>query len=96
MKSRREFHKTVAALATTAAVVGVDAASAQPDANPTAAAADSLFALIRARYGNFLDAEQLEQVRRSVRNRQAAADILKRVPLKNSDEPAFVFSADVT
>src|SRR5687768_6215161 len=96
-RTRREFHKSLAALATVSAVGGSAAAlaqAAQPPRDPAAASADALFALVQARFGAFLNAEQLEQVRRSIRNRVTAADVLRRVQLKNSDEPAFAFSAD--
>lgn len=97
MKSRRQFHKTVAALATGSATAAT--ALAQPNEqpkDPAAATAEALFTVIRARYGQFLTAEQLDLVQRSVRNRVATAETLRRVQLKNSDEPAFAFSADIS
>jgi hypothetical protein len=59
-----------------------------------ASVADALFAVARAKYGGHLNAEQLDEVRRAIQRDQFSAEQLRKVPLRNGDEPAFVFRAD--
>jgi hypothetical protein len=91
-KTRRNFHKATAALAAGALFGTATESHAQ---QPAATVADALLEIVRTRYGQFLDEDQLRSVRRSIASRLASAEQLRRVPLKNSDEPAFAFSADV-
>ncbi len=91
--SRREFHAAVALLA--AAPLAAFAADEKPPADALAGTADGLVAAAKARYGARLTAEQLAEVEKSVRGGLARAEAMKKVPLKNGDEPAFAFSADV-
>ena len=56
---------------------------------------ESLLALVRARYGEHLDKEQMEAVHHSIRRRLARAEVLKRYPVQNGDDPALVFRADL-
>jgi len=53
--------------------------------------AESLFDLVKARYGDRLTPEQLEEVRRGVERIVEAAEALRRVRLENWEEPLFVF-----
>ena len=96
-KSRRDFNKTVALLA--AGAVGATAADAGPAQEkpltlPTTSQA--LMDIVRSRYGKHLNEEQLKRVRQKILAGLRSADQLRKVPLKNSDEPAFLFQADVT
>ena len=51
-----------------------------------------LFELVRTRYGNFLNEEQLESVRLSINEIVKNAEALSRVPLENSQEPMSLFT----
>jgi hypothetical protein len=48
---------------------------------------DSLFALVRERYGDRLTPAQLDEVRKGVKGVVLAARALRAVKLENSDEP---------
>jgi hypothetical protein len=52
---------------------------------------DRLFEIVKARYGNRLDTEQLKEVRKGVAVIVETADTLASVKLTNSDEPFSVF-----
>lgn len=93
--SRREFSKSLALLA--AAPLLTHSATAQ-DAKalePLAAAAVDLSELLRRRHGKDLTPEQLKAIQQSIFRGLLAAERMNQVKLANSDEPAFVFSADV-
>jgi hypothetical protein len=91
--SRREFHAALAFLA--AAPLGALGADEKQATDPIRAAADGLIAAAKARYGAYLTAEQFAEVEKSVRSGVLRAEAMRKVPLKNGDEPAFAFSADV-
>ena len=58
------------------------------------AAEDLLLEIVRQRYPHEnLTEDVLEAIRRDLRGVVARGELLRRYPLKNSDEPAFVFSA---
>jgi hypothetical protein len=104
--SRRKFAKTLAVMAATPLVSRAAPAAAQeptaarprpPQATPTdapAPAAEALTEAARHRYP-FLKKDDLEQIKRSIDRTLRNADRLKQFDLRNSDEPAFAFSADV-
>jgi len=97
-KDRREFHKTIGLLAAgSLGLPALEAGAAQSagDGNPRTVAATALMDIIRARYGKFLSEDQLKRVRQKVLGNVSTAESLRRVPLQNSDEPAFVFRADL-
>ena len=97
-KDRREFHKTIGLLAAgSLGLASLEAGAAQPagDGNPRTVAAAALMDIIRARYGKFLGEDQLKRVRQKVLGNVSTAESLRRVPLHNSDEPAFIFRADL-
>jgi hypothetical protein len=48
---------------------------------------DALFALVRARYGDRMTAEQLDELRKGVEVTAEAMRALRAVKLRNSDEP---------
>ena len=68
---------------------------AKPTVDPATATVDALVEIVRARYGKHLTDEQLKVIRQGIGRDQRSAEALKRVPLKNSDEPAFAFRADI-
>src|SRR5262245_33766488 len=97
-KDRREFHKSIGLL--TAGSLGLTtmqagAAQTAGDGNPRTIAAAALMDIIRSRYGRFLNEEQLKRVRQKVLGNLSIAEALRRAPLQISDEPAFVFRADL-
>ena len=63
----------------------------QPEA--VRAEVEAMLALVRARYGSRLDAEQLAGVRTAVEGIVQAARALRAVRLTNADEPAQPFAA---
>jgi hypothetical protein len=67
--------------------------AAKPEAATTPAKA--LAEVVRLRHGKHLTEEQLKEIERSIERGLASADRLKRFKLKNGDEPAFAFSAEV-
>ena len=95
--SRRQFAKTVATtlaaatLAQAQTPAGAKEQSGPPEPSPVAAA---YLELARARFGDKLSPEQLEQLRKDFDNYVRNSDRLRAVKLKNGDEPDFVFSAD--
>ena len=58
-----------------------------------AAEVETMLALVRARYGDRLDAEQVAAVRTSIEAIVQAARALRAVRLTNGDEPAQPFAA---
>jgi hypothetical protein len=99
--TRREFARAliVTAAATAAAATAPDLAKAydppgpKPEGPP--AVAQALAGAARVRYGKHLTDEQLAAVQRSITNSLVTADRLAKLPLKNSDEPAVIFHADL-
>ena len=54
--------------------------------------AQALFQMVRSRYGDRLDADQLDEVREGVDAIVEAARALRSVKLRNGDEPISVFT----
>jgi hypothetical protein len=98
-KSRREFNKTIGLLATGTLglpIMEAGAAAQQTgDGTPRTVTVTALMDIIRSRYGKFLSEDQLKRVRQKVLGNLSIAEALRRIPLQNSDEPAFVFRADL-
>jgi hypothetical protein len=63
------------------------------DADAVRAEVDTMLALVRARYGSRLDAEQLAGVRTAIEAIVQASRALRAVRLTNADEPAQPFAA---
>jgi len=105
--SRREFHRAAATAATLSLVPGWIAAAQEPPgtkepprAEPSAgdsaapsAEAAALAGIVRMRYGSRLDAAALGEITRSVDGGLKGAASLRKVPLENGEEPAFIFRA---
>lgn len=95
--SRRQFGKNLALLA--AVPLTVPALAAAPDkpkdVPPAVSEAEALTAVVRARHGKHLTEEQLKQVTLSIRRSELSAERLRKLELRNSDEPAFTFRADL-
>ena len=103
-RTRREFAKSLAVVAATPlmAKAGIapeaEPAAAQqtpPPANPFAPQAEALTEVVRRRYAQYLNDEQLEAVKRSIERALRGGDTLNKFALTNGDEPAFAFSADL-
>lgn len=102
-RTRREFAKSLAVVAATPlmAKAGIapdaETAAAQqtPPANPFAPQAEALTEVVRRRYSQYLNKEQLEAVSRSIERALRGGDTLNKFDLTNGDEPAFAFSADL-
>jgi len=63
------------------------------EAEAVRAEVDAMLALVRERYGNRLDADQLAGVRTSIEAIVQASRALRAVRLTNADEPAQPFAA---
>ena len=113
--TRREFAKTLAAIAATpllgpaiAQVALGNAASANPADLPLGIPAEpqvqapekplpeveALAEVARIQYGKNLTDDQMTEIKRSLSGRFRAAEAMKKIKLANSDEPAFIFSAN--
>ena len=53
--------------------------------------AELMFDVVRERYGDRLDDEQLEEVRKGVEDIFEAAQTLREIKLENGDEPFSMF-----
>jgi hypothetical protein len=90
--SRREFATAMGMLA---------ASSLLPEASLPAApgkrmdVGEALMDIVRVRYGQYLRDEQLKDLEQRLRQQLLIAELMKQSKLKNSEEPAFVFRADV-
>jgi hypothetical protein len=95
--SRREFGKALAAAAVAPLGLASHALAADDTKIPRQLleTADAQVKIVQARFGKFLTQEQTKEVVQSVIRSRYAADALGRVKLKNSDEPAFAFRADL-
>jgi len=95
---RRDFGRAVAALAAgvalTPAAVADEPKSKPKDEPKSPTLAELTEQMIRLRFGAHLSEEQIKRLAQRVQSQRAAADALKKIPLKNSDEPAFIFSVD--
>lgn len=92
--TRRQFGQAVGLVAGLAFVPGAAAQQAEP-ADTVQALTEALSGVVRARYGQFLSDEQMRDVEKAIARKQRSAHLMRQVKLKNSDEPAFVFRADV-
>jgi hypothetical protein len=100
--TRREFAKTLAVIAATPlvsagdtlSVFGTETTQAQTTEQPSPVS-DALAEVVRLRYGKNLTEEQLKEVKQSIDQAQRSAERLKQFKLSNSDEPAFIFNADI-
>jgi hypothetical protein len=81
--------------------MGMLAGSLLTSAGPAAApekrmdVGEALMVIIRVRYGQYLRDEQLKDLEQKLRQHLLIAEFMKQSKLNNSDEPAFVFRADV-
>ena len=62
------------------------------DENDLGVEAESLFETVRQKYGERVDEEQLEAVRKEVGEIARNAEVLRAVKLDNGDQPFFVFA----
>src|SRR5262249_50210232 len=99
--NRREFGRTLAALAATPLVAGAGAGfgpaeePAKPKpADPQTEVAKALGEIAKTRYGKFLNEDQLKSVQRRIAGNVRNGAFMARFKLKNGDEPAFLFQAD--
>jgi len=99
---------TLGAPARALAQAAKNAASAKPDTMKTTAPADTskvegekapsedalaLTMIVRRRYGQYLNADQLKSITEELDFRLQSGDRLKAAKLTNGDEPDFIFHA---
>jgi hypothetical protein len=99
--SRRNFIKTLATvplvpafIVATLPVTGGSGSgvSQQAPAEPSSAAR-ALTGVVRARYGTYITAIQLDEVQKDIESGLKTSQRLRALKLKNGDEPDFIFSA---
>jgi hypothetical protein len=89
------------ALAAAAPLAAVAAAGAEqpagppPRAEPFADVARALTEVVRLRYGKYLTEEQLKRIRPQIERGLRVRSAFRRPPLRNGDEPDFLFVAEV-
>src|SRR5437868_4308328 len=88
--TRRQFARNLALLGA-APLAATEAVAAEAPMSP----AEALLEIVKLRYGRFLTPAQLANVQRSIQRQQQAATLMQAVPLRNGDEPAFAFRADL-
>jgi hypothetical protein len=95
--SRRDFARTLVTIAAAPLAVAAfgshSATSGPPDL--VAEAAMTLTDLAHNRYGAFLTRDQVQALKRRFASTILTGQRLKQFKLQNSDEPAFLFRADV-
>ncbi len=94
--SRRQFAKAVGATlaAATLAQAQTPAKTKETAAQESSPVAAAYLEVARARFGDKLSPEQLEQLRKELDGYVRNSERLRAVKLQNGDEPDFVFSAD--
>jgi hypothetical protein len=98
--TRREFARDLALLAAATPLAAASAQGAQPADPPrpaegVAGMAQALTEVIRLRHAKHLTEDQLQRVRQQVERNLRSGAALRRPPLRNGDEPDFVFFAEV-
>jgi hypothetical protein len=98
--TRREFNKSLALAAAAPLAVCAAAAADQPAGQPPpaealAGTAQALTEVVRLRYGKHVTDVQLKRVRQQIERGLRGRNALRRPPLRNADEPDFVFFAEV-
>ncbi len=88
--TRRDFAKTMTALAAVPLVGG----QAPAQSAPADTAAVGLIEVLRLRHGH-LSAEQLRRLRAQLQANLDISQRLRAFPLTSGDEPVFQYSADV-
>ncbi len=107
--NRRDFAKRIAVGATVPLTATLETATATADQKPQQAEkpqpekkqpakppsqADLLLEVVKQRYpGKQLDESVLSAIRNDLRGDMSRSKVLSSFPLKNSDEPRFVFAA---
>ncbi|HEV7859628.1 MAG TPA: hypothetical protein VGO91_13515 [Pyrinomonadaceae bacterium] len=107
--SRRQFAKNVSAailsapLAASLAQAQAPAKSKEAPAPPNpqqgqtppkpSPVAEAYADVAHARFGDKVTPEQMEQIKKKLEGKVDAADRLRKVKLKNEDEPDFIFNA---
>jgi hypothetical protein len=99
--TRRDFARTLivtaaaSAAAATAPPLAVADDPPKPKLEGVPAVGQALTDAARARYGKHLTDDQLTAVQRTITNNLFMGDRLVKLPLKNGDEPAVIFRADL-
>ncbi len=104
--SRRAFAKSLAAIAAVPLVADATGSATPVPSKPVApplpqgtkppsALAQALTDAAKARYGKFINPDDLPKLAQDLDGTLAAAERVGRVKLANGDEPAFTFTADI-
>jgi hypothetical protein len=84
-KNRRTFLRSLPLIPAAGIAVAQDAPS------PNAAQIDALADTVRLRYGQYLVAGDMEEIKRGIERMQRSAEAILKVKVTNSDEPDFSF-----
>jgi len=93
--TRRQFTKSLAGLAALPLFLPNGVSAAQEPAEGITSAEQALAELIRLRYAKHLTEAQRKLVRQRIEAQLASAERMKKIVLKNSDDPVAAFSADI-
>ncbi len=96
--SRRDFAKNLAFAAASPLISTSETAQAQEaksSKEKPPGVSEAWTELVRVRFGQHLTPDQLKEIKKSMEEKQRAAETMKKVKLQNGDEPAFIFFADL-
>jgi hypothetical protein len=91
---RRNFAQAALLAAIGAAAATTSARADDPKPEEKITVAKAVEAVVRQRFGDHLTEEQIKEVVKRAQGRLSSRP-KQDTPLKNSDEPAFVFHADI-
>lgn len=101
-KSRREFTKKLALGASApmltpfcATSLNVPPQEVASKTNPKEIAAKNLIEIVKSNYGQNIEEDNLAKIQGAIARNLEIAEDLKQFKLKNSDEPATIFTAKV-
>lgn len=101
-KSRREFTKKLALGASApmltpfcATSLNVPSQEVASKTNPKEIAAKNLIEIVKSNYGQNIEEDDLTKIQSAIARNLEIAEDLKQFKLKNSDEPATIFTAKV-
>jgi hypothetical protein len=91
---RRDFTQAALLAAIAAATAAGPASADDPKPEEKISLAKAIEAVVRQRFGEHLTEDQIKKVVQRAQGRLSSRP-KQETPLKNSDEPAFVFQSDI-
>jgi hypothetical protein len=90
-RNRRAFLQSIAAAPLVASAPVTAQAQAQESPSPLAGQVDAVAELIKLRYGKYLAADDMPEIKRGIERMLRNAETLAKIKITNSDEPDFMF-----